>query len=101
MVVRSICKKCRRRNIVSFRVEPKEAWHTVVLTVGGQFARPAPLLWPVALTGAASFKANSRCAEIAYAPRSVPEGLAGKSACQPLQSRVLCGFGQFLQNTVP
>ena len=42
MVVRPICKKCRRRNIVSFRVEPKEAWRTVVLTVGGQFARPAP-----------------------------------------------------------
>ena len=59
MVIRPICRKCRRRNIVSFRVEPKEAWRTVVLTVGGQFARLAPLLRPVALTGTASFKANS------------------------------------------
>ena len=59
MVVRPICKKCRRRNIVSFRVEPKEAWRTVVLTVGRQFARPASLLKPVALTDTASFKANS------------------------------------------
>jgi hypothetical protein len=65
MLVRPICKKCRRRNIVSFRVEPKQAWRTVVLTIGRQFARPASLLRLVALTGTASFKANSL---IAYAP---------------------------------
>jgi hypothetical protein len=26
-----LCDKCRRRNIVSFKVEPEEAWRTVVL----------------------------------------------------------------------
>jgi hypothetical protein len=41
MLVGPICKKCRRRNIVSFRVEPKQAWRAVVLTIGRQFARPA------------------------------------------------------------
>ena len=59
MVIGPICRKCRRRNIVSSRVEPKDAWRTVVLTVGGEFARLAPPLRPVALTGTASFKANS------------------------------------------
>src|SRR5262245_3814947 len=31
-MVTPICDKCRRRNVVSFRVEPEEAWRTVVLT---------------------------------------------------------------------
>jgi len=30
-MVTPICDKCRRRNIVSFRIEPVEAWRTVVL----------------------------------------------------------------------
>ena len=30
-MVTPICEKCRRRNIVTFQVEPKEAWRTVVL----------------------------------------------------------------------
>jgi hypothetical protein len=30
-MVTRICEKCRRRNVVSFHVEPKEAWRTVVL----------------------------------------------------------------------
>jgi hypothetical protein len=64
MVVKSICKKCSRRNIVSFRVEPKEAWRTGVLTVD-RLARPASLLRPVALTDTAAFKANSL---IVYTP---------------------------------
>ena len=31
VMVTPICDKCRRRNVVSFHVEPKEAWRTVVL----------------------------------------------------------------------
>jgi hypothetical protein len=30
-MVTPICDKCRRRNVVSFNVEPKEVWRTVVL----------------------------------------------------------------------
>jgi hypothetical protein len=30
-MVTPICEKCRRRNVISFHVEPKEAWRTVVL----------------------------------------------------------------------
>jgi hypothetical protein len=30
-MVTPICDKCRRRNVVSFRVEPAQAWRTVVL----------------------------------------------------------------------
>ena len=30
-MVTPICDKCRRRNVVSFQVEPKDAWRTVVL----------------------------------------------------------------------
>jgi hypothetical protein len=30
-MVTPICDKCRRRNVVSFKVEPEEAWRTVVL----------------------------------------------------------------------
>jgi hypothetical protein len=30
-MVTPICEKCRRRNVVSFQVEPAEAWRTVVL----------------------------------------------------------------------
>lgn len=30
-MVTPICDKCHRRNVVSFQVEPKEAWRTVVL----------------------------------------------------------------------
>jgi hypothetical protein len=30
-MVTPTCDKCRRRNVVSFHVEPKEAWRTVVL----------------------------------------------------------------------
>jgi hypothetical protein len=30
-MVTPICDKCRRRNIVSFKFEPEEAWRTVVL----------------------------------------------------------------------
>jgi hypothetical protein len=30
-MVTPICDKCRRRNIVSFKVEPEEAWRAVVL----------------------------------------------------------------------
>jgi hypothetical protein len=30
-MVTPICDKCRRRNVVSFQVEPAEAWRTVVL----------------------------------------------------------------------
>jgi hypothetical protein len=30
-MVTPICDKCRRRNVVSYQVEPKDAWRTVVL----------------------------------------------------------------------
>jgi hypothetical protein len=30
-MVTPTCDKCRRRNVVSFQVEPKDAWRTVVL----------------------------------------------------------------------
>jgi len=30
-MVTPICDKCRRRNVVSFHVDPSEAWRTVVL----------------------------------------------------------------------
>ena len=30
-MVTPICDKCRRRNVVTFNVEPEEAWRTVVL----------------------------------------------------------------------
>jgi len=40
-MVTPVCEKCRRRNVVSFKIEPEEAWRTSFRTVGGWYVHHA------------------------------------------------------------
>jgi hypothetical protein len=49
------CSRCQRRMVVSYHVEPEEAWRTVVLN-----------RWPVGKLCAQCFDAEAQRANVAY-----------------------------------